>query len=158
MSPRIHPGVLAGGMVLAVLLLSGCASNSPGPGSGGDGPAATPDAVPSSEADVSADFTNRPELPSCGAVELDQGETIPQDALDCLAAAGAGTAGAELVVTAPTVEGDPIVSYYRALPDGGIEVFVDMTKDSFGGGWAYDLCADATGIDEAGACIQEAVD
>ena len=95
-------------------------------------------------------------LPSCGSIELHQGETIPPDALECLADGGAG--GAELMVTAPTVEGDPIVTYYRALPGGGIEVFTDMTQDAFGGGWGYDLCDDATAIDEYGVCTDAATD
>ncbi|MHC2997965.1 hypothetical protein [Microbacterium sp. HJ5] len=151
MSQLIRTRPLAiGGMLLAAVLLSACAG--PGPAAGGappgDGSGGTSAATPGAGAPDA--FTNRDPLPSCGSVELDQGETIPQDAIDCLSQAGAG--GAELVVTMPTVEGDPITTYYRALPGGGIETFSDMTQDSFGGGWGHEVCEAATTIDEFGAC------
>ncbi|WP_127475457.1 DUF4362 domain-containing protein [Microbacterium sulfonylureivorans] len=158
MTPRIHAHAIAsGGMLLAALLLTACATGGVAPGGGETGettPTIAPD--PGTGADTPAGFTDRPMLPSCGSVELHQGETIPQDALECLADGGPG--GAELTVTAPTVEGDPIVTYYRALPGGGVEVFTDMTQDAYGGGWGYDFCADAAAVDEHGVCVDVATD
>jgi hypothetical protein len=61
----------------------------------------------------------------------------------------ATTKGAELVVSAPTVEGDPIVTYYRVLPGGGVEIFVDSTLDEFGGdgaGWSLQRCPPAVEV------------
>ncbi|MEU1973368.1 hypothetical protein ABZ477_17070 [Microbacterium sp. NPDC019599] len=103
--------------------------------------------------DGPAEFQSRAQLPSCGTVELDQGDSIPSDALDCVA--DAGDDGAELVVVAPTVEGDPITTYYRILPQGGWEVFTDMSEDSFGGGWSHALCPDAVSMDDMGTCTDE---
>ena len=56
---------------------------------------------------------------------------------------------AELSVRAYTVEGDPVDTYYRTVPDGrGIELFVDSTQDSFGSGrWEHAVCPGATNID-----------
>ena len=142
-----------GALLVGVLLLTACAAGGPTPGADGR---QAPTVPTETNGDAPAAFTERPVLPSCGSVELDQGEPIPQEAIDCLAGAGAG--GAELIVTSPTVEGDPIVSYYRALPGGGIEVFSDMTQDAFGGGWGYELCEDATTVADGGGCAEPSVD
>lgn len=81
-----------------------------------------------------AAFQDRTPLPSCGSVVLGQrdpvGRTEPE--IDCFEQAIRRGAGAELVVTRPTVEGDPLIFYYRALPQGTVEYFVDATQDSFG--------------------------
>ena len=82
-----------------VALLSGCAQ---GPAT----PAPTP-----------TQFTDRAVLPSCGEVELGQGDEIPAENLTCLQ--DAADEGAELAVTRPTTEGDPVTEYYRVLPGGG---------------------------------------
>ncbi|MDM7832101.1 hypothetical protein [Cellulomonas edaphi] len=54
----------------------------------------------------------------------------------------------ELVVIRPTVEGDPILTYYRASPGvDGIEVMSDNTADRFRGeDFDYQVCTsiDAT--------------
>ncbi|MCR2811068.1 hypothetical protein [Microbacterium sp. zg.B185] len=95
-------------------------------------------------------FRQRDPLPSCGTVELTQGEQTPADAIACVD--GAGAAGAELVVTAPTVEGDPVTTYFRALPGGGIEMFVDLSEDMFAGersSWLHVSCPLATSIQTA---------
>ncbi|WP_315095659.1 hypothetical protein [uncultured Cellulomonas sp.] len=88
-----------------------------------------------------ATFTQRAALPSCGAVELGQGESVDASAWDCLDAAALHD-GAELVVTGPTTEGDPITTYYRVGPDiDGLELFRDATADRFGAeGWSHQLC------------------
>jgi hypothetical protein len=152
MSERFHSRLIAMGvMLLTAVALAGCAT-------GGGAPGGTPSLdgrqAPTvrTEPDTPASFTDRIPLPSCGSVELGQAEAIPQDAIDCLTDAGAQ--GAELVVTTLTVEGDEIVTYYRALPEGGIEVFTDMTKDAFGGGWAHEVCADATTVGQYGGCAE----
>ncbi len=92
-----------------------------------------------------------PEQPTaCGEYELDQGESIPQEAVDCMAEAGEN--GATLTVTTPTVEGDPIVTTYTALPDGGMEVYADMTEDRYGGGTSLVVCPDAVSVLDLGTC------
>ena len=145
---RSRPIVVGGILLLAVSLIA-CST---GGGTPGGTPSLEGRQAPSARTELHAPdaFIDRAALPSCGSVDLGQGETIPQDAIDCLA--DAGDQGAELVVTMPTVEGDPIVTYYRALPTGGVEVFTDMTQDAFGGGWAHEVCEDATTIGEYGGC------
>ncbi|MDQ3900138.1 MAG: hypothetical protein M3319_06700 [Actinomycetota bacterium] len=87
-----------------------------------------------------AEFSERGMLPSCGQITLDQGEQIPADTLRCLD--DAFDTGAELAVTFPTVEGDPIVRYYRVGPGiDGLEIFDDTSQDRFGAGrWNHMLC------------------
>ncbi len=151
---------------LAVLVLSGCAASHPAAGPA-QPPAQTQTQTPTrdvsgAESDpegrtaAPAAFVDRRELPSCGTVELRLGESIPQDAIDCVT--NAPPEGAELLVTAPTDEGDPIAMYYRALPGGGIEVFADMTQDAFGIGWSHAMCPQATSVVDLGECTEERLD
>lgn len=102
-----------------------------------------------------AAFVDRAPLVSCGDVQLDQGESVPDDLYRCLDDAAA--TGAELVVTMPTTEGDPIVHYYRVGPQiDGVELFVDATRDAFGSRrWVHLLCPEATSASAPGEC-QEA--
>ncbi|WP_456826845.1 hypothetical protein [Cellulomonas sp. P5_E12] len=90
-------------------------------------------------------FASRAALPSCGELEIAQGETIPAEAWQCLDEADA-RAGAELVVTSPTTEGDPITTYFRVGPGiDGLEVFTDSSQDAFGGdgpAWTHQVCPD----------------
>lgn len=68
---------------------------------------------------------------SCGTYELVGGTAVPDEAWACLRHGEA--TGAELVVSRPTTEGDPIVTRYRVGPDVvGVEVVVDTTADRFG--------------------------
>lgn len=97
-----------------------------------------------------ARFTDRSELPSCGEVTLAQGDQIPAENLDCLESAGAE--GAELAVTRPTTEGDPVTEYYRVLPDGGWEAYLDGSMDRYGGQWWYTDCPDAEAIEDLATC------
>ncbi len=61
----------------------------------------------------------------------------------CLEEALAKGTGAESVVTASTVEGDPIVTYVRVTPAGETEVYRDATQDRFGSReWSYSRCPD----------------
>ena len=57
------------------------------------------------------------------------------------------TAGlpAEWILVQATIEGDLIVSIYRSLPDGSMEVFTDSTRDAFGSrGWTRASCQGVT--------------
>lgn len=99
-------------------------------------------------------FTEREPLESCGEVRLGQGDTVPDDAWACL---GAGTAtGAELVVTAPTAEGDPITTYYRVGPAiDGLEIVIDGSADTFGTGeWTHQLCPGTVDVREPAGCVE----
>lgn len=86
-------------------------------------------------------FLDRSSLFSCGEFVLGQGAVEPREGWDCLAARL--ETGAELVVVSPTIEGDPVITYYRVGPDiAGIEVFEDSSFDKFGSGrWALRRCS-----------------
>ena len=105
--------------VLGGLLVAGaCATTGSQPPA--DGVPTPSGARGAGDAVAPAAFVGREPLQSCGDVRLDQGESVPDDLYRCLDEAAA--TGAELVVTMPTTEGDPIVSYYRVGPqiDGEI--------------------------------------
>ncbi len=102
-----------------------------------------------------AAFRERSALPQCTAITVFQGESVPADLKDCLLSSDAQRDGAEVVVTRPTTEGDPIKTYYRALPGGGLEVFTDATADSFGPGeWHHVRCADVAALENLDSCQQ----
>lgn len=102
-------------------------------------------------------FLDRAPLASCGEFELEMGEPTPVAAMKCLEdAIGAG--GAELIVTALTVEGDPVTTWFRALPTGGMETWSDVRQDKFAGedSWRYSLCPHAVSMLYAnGECTRE---
>ena len=82
-------------------------------------------------------WEDRAALPSCGSVVLSQGESLKPDApseLGCLREGHTSGKGAELKVQWPTTEGDPIFTWYRALPSGGTESYEDSTEDAWGEG------------------------
>lgn len=118
----------------AGVLMSGCAAGPVEPGS-----------VP-----TPSQFLDRAELPSCGAITLAQGEEIPAENLDCLDSAG--PEGAELSVTRPTTEGDPVTEYYRVLPGGGWEAYLDGSMDRYGGQWWFTDCPDARALEDLATC------
>jgi len=99
-----------------------------------------------------AAVTDRPSLQACGTVTLGQGETVPDEAWACFDAHAA--TGAELVVSRPTTEGDPIVTYYRTGPGiAGVEVFTDTTADQFGPRtWTHEMCARLDGAHDPADC------
>ncbi len=73
-----------------------------------------------------------PVAASCGAIQLGQGEEVPDEAWTCLDAALASGRATTLVVTRPTVEGDPVVLTYRVGGDvRGLEVVTDDSADAF---------------------------
>jgi len=87
---------------------------------------------------------------SCGEFQLGHVDQLPDEAIDCLADA-AGTASAELAWTAPTIEGDPIVSFAFVGPGmTGVQVVTTNTFDSWAGDnarWAAVVCPGPHGID-----------
>ena len=75
----------------------------------------------------------RRRMPSCGTF------TATEDALtaeekavrQCFLAAFRDGTQKEVTVTAPSMEGDPIVTIYRVLGPGDLELFVDASADKF---------------------------
>jgi hypothetical protein len=53
---------------------------------------------------------------------------VGREANECFDAALADGTGAEVVVQSASVEGEPIFDHHRALPEGGVEVFVDYRR------------------------------
>ncbi|ALR10685.1 hypothetical protein MYCSP_03530 [Mycobacteroides saopaulense] len=88
-----------------------------------------------------ASFTQRASLPSCGT-HIHFRESLPAAQRDCMNHGRASGAGGELTVVQPTIEGDPITTYYRVFsPDQRVEVFVDSSADRFGNfGWSHFFC------------------
>ncbi len=99
-------------------------------------------------------FADRSPLALCGEVELAHGEQVPVDAWACLDDAF-GT-GAELVVTAPTTEGDPVVTYYRVGPGiDGLEILTDASGDRYGGGASTPLCPGTVTVTKPLGCTEQ---
>ena len=93
----------------------------------------------SSDSDGPDRFTDRSPLADCGRSVVGPGETDARAVLDlgkeetaCFDAALAERTGAELVVEKASPEGEPILEYHRALPEGGVEVFVEYRGGGFG--------------------------
>ncbi len=74
----------------------------------------------------------RSTLPFCGVEEGGFAGLIKAHVRGCFVAALRDGTGAEFASIRSTVEGDPIATMTRALPAGGLEVFVDSTQDAFG--------------------------
>jgi hypothetical protein len=133
----------AGLLVLGVFSTTGC-TMSPTTGSGYPYPFDTA-ILDESRASVDApdEFRDRTPLPPCDDVTLEQGQQIPDAAVACIE--DAGPEGAELATVGPTTEGDPIVTFYRVGPGiDGMEIFLDWTRDTFGGGWHRADCPEAS--------------
>lgn len=110
-------------------------------------PMMSPDVL-SLPANLPAEFVKRAHLPSCGTYKLGQGEQrVPAPGIACLFDAVGGPVGGELGLSRPTIEGDPLVAWYRALPNSDhIEVFRDTTADRYGSGqWTYEVCSTGRG-------------
>lgn len=73
---------------------------------------------------------------------LDQCEQIPLDTVDCIDTA-IGSLDAELAIVSPTIEGDPIVAFYRtSMGTPGVEVFTDAEFDRYGPrAWRHQNCS-----------------
>jgi hypothetical protein len=102
---------------------------------------------------VRKQWESRESLPSCGSLELRQGEVIEVDGrteLACLQRALDEGRGAELSVRHPTTEGDPITNYYRVTVDGSTEVYTDSTQDAFGDRtWSFTSCGQPESVLDA---------
>ncbi|MFE5593656.1 hypothetical protein [Streptomyces sp. NPDC056549] len=89
-------------------------------------------------------WESRTEYSRCGEVSLDQGEEMQKQAareIDCLQRALKNGESAELKVTYPTVEGDPIHEYYRLTPQGRLELYTDSTEDHYSDQkWSFAEC------------------
>jgi hypothetical protein len=134
----LRPGVL---VVAIALLAAGCALLPP----------PTPDWV-----------LNRTELPECGAEEVAADRPPNREARECLINAWREGDAAELVSERRTVEGDPVTTIYRVLPDGSVELFVDMTRDRYGSGeWERLVCSglrpvrEEDGLDESWIFVED---
>lgn len=100
---------------------------------------------------VPAVVRDRPPLPSCGEEtgNLRTGSQNPS-ARRCFWEAYQAGRPAELISTRPTIEGDPITSIWRLLPNGLVEVFVDQRRDAWSkGGW-YRLECVGLGLNGSG--------
>ena len=93
---------------------------------------------------------NRQPLESCGVEDVTaNGLGVNVDARRCLLTAFQSGAGAELISTRATEEGDPVTSYYRVHENGTIELFVDATHDRFGARtWGRYSCGTLVSADE----------
>ncbi len=143
-------------LIAAAFLLVSCTAHAGEPEFAGT---AHPQVRPTPESAPRA-FSERVPLDSCGEFTLGVGEHLPGAATECLENA-VGTTGAELVHAAPTDEGDAVVTWIRALPTGGIEIWTDFSKDRFAGkgSWQHDLCPDAHSWPVlSGECANESFD
>jgi hypothetical protein len=106
-----------------------------------------------------SEFRDRAALPSCGDTRTTWKGGVPAAEALCFdRALRSGTTGAELRVVSFTVEGDPIRTYFRALPGGGAEVFVDTSADAYGtGGWGHRRCPAARALTDLGGCATTAL-
>ena len=113
---------------VALLAASGCSGDAPPPTvpsapTNANSATTTPEqnaVVEAPDAEQApAAFRQRSALPQCTAITVSQGQPVPTALKDCLLSSDAQREGAEVVVTSPTTEGDPIKTYYRALPGGG---------------------------------------
>lgn len=106
--------------------------------------------------DAPAAVRDSPVAESCGEFILDQGESVPTDAVQCLSAAANANQDAELAWTDPTTEGDPIVHFAFVTGNGTDDVVVYTTNefDSYGGefGWTKSSCSDLAAAISALGC------
>lgn len=82
----------------------------------------------------------------CGTAAVDPNTlAAPADAVairQCFLDHVAGSTAADMVEVNISVEGDPIVTVWRALDGGSSVVFTDSTRDAFGSGqWSQQSCA-----------------
>jgi hypothetical protein len=70
--------------------------------------------------------------PACGVEIQEQGGGPWNEAARaCFWHAYQAHQPAEFVSTLPTIEGDPITTTYRVLPDGKVEIITDSTRDRY---------------------------
>ncbi len=81
---------------------------------------------------VKEQWEERAKFPSCGSIELNQGDKITATShpeVTCMADAIDSGDRAELVVSSPTTEGGTIRDRYRLYPDGHLEWYIDSSDD-----------------------------
>lgn len=86
--------------------------------------------------------------PSCGEYTLDEGESIPQEAVDCMLESDED--GALRVIEPPNTDGYIIATTYTTRPAGGILVTTEWVKDN--GASFMKMCPDAVSVVELGDC------
>ena len=86
--------------------------------------------------------------PSCGEFALDEGESIPQEAVDCMSESGED--GALTVIAPRNAQGYIIATTYRTRSAGGILVTTEWVKDN--GASFMEVCPDAVSVVELGEC------
>lgn len=92
---------------------------------------------------------------SCGVFVLGQGEVVPADAVECLAAARAANDAAGLAWSFPTTEGDPIVQFAVVTADSDVvTVYTTNAFDSYGGEpqWTKSSCSDIVAATSLTGC------
>lgn len=114
-------------LVGAIGLLTSCGLTT----SASDDPTQAPTRTPTRTPTSSATFDV-----SCGEVVLAQGEVLEvagSTQRACLEDALRDGRSATLAITAPTVEGDPIVTSWHLSDDGTLTAVIDSTQDRFAG-------------------------
>ena len=106
-------------LALAFLVTAGCG----GGGGGGDG------------GGLSDSAEGRRRMPSCGSYTATEREPSAEEKAvrDCFLAVARDGTQMEATVTTSTIEGDAIVTIFRVLGPGDIELFVDASADTFSG-------------------------
>ena len=93
---------------------------------------------------VAQQWAARQVYPSCGELTLsmdDELKDVGSAEIGCMRRAFEAGEGAELSVTEPTYEGDPIRVHYRLTPEGGLELYEDSTDDQWSdGSWTFVEC------------------
>ena len=111
-------------LVGVVLVAAGCSEASDSPESSfAVNPAAYPDAP--------AVVRERVPLPFCGDERMAQGAGANVAARQCFWSAYLARQPAEFMSTETTDEGNTVLSIYRVLPSGQVEIFIDQTRAIF---------------------------
>lgn len=150
---RLRSGVIVSTMLTCVVCIAACGLEQ----ARIDNSAVARDVGEASANSVEDRFLDRAELPSCGEVVIDQGERVRLDPdlepVRCLTTAMGQQTSAELRLQYLTVEGEPIIRYYRALSDGPFEMYINSTADSYTNvGWTYIYCPHAIDLGNRGDC------
>lgn len=100
---------------------------------------------------VQGRFESRDKYPSCGEVEIAQGDThgVSPEQGDCMREALKTGKGAELSISYPTVEGDEIRDHFRLTPKGKLELYSDATDDAYSDQkWEFTECIERKWLPE----------
>jgi hypothetical protein len=117
--------VVTRGLLLGiVLVVVGCAEPS-------DSPQSTFAVNPSTYPDAPAVVRERVPLPFCGGEQLDHGNGANVAGRQCFWSAYLSRQPAEFASTETTAERNSVLSIYRVLPNGQVEIFVDQTRAIF---------------------------